>query len=134
MPKSDNGRSRLDRIEAIIEAVATRQADIEGEFGRLLRAQVVVVDTMRELAAEQVKLAAEHVNLAERQRNTEDNLNVLITVAGDTQDKLNALIAAAGGTEEKLNALIMAAGGTEEKLNALISIVDDIVRRTPRRQ
>ena len=92
MPKSGNGRSRLDRIEAILEAVATRQADIEDEFRRLLRAQVVVVDTMGQLAAEQVKLAAEQVKLSEQQRNT------------------------------------------EEDLNALISIVDDIVRRTPRQQ
>ena len=76
MPKSDNGRSRLDRIEAIIEAVAVRQADIEDEFRRLLRAQVVMVDNMGQLAAEQVKLA-------EQQRNTEEKLHALIAVVDD---------------------------------------------------
>ena len=106
MPKSDNGRSRLDRIEAILEAVATRQADIEDEFRRLLRAQVVVVDTMGQLAAEQVKLSAEQVNLAAEQ----------VKLAAE-QVKLS---------EQQRN--------TEEDLNALISIVDDIVRRTPRQQ
>jgi peptidoglycan hydrolase CwlO-like protein len=106
MPKSGNGGSRLDRIEAILEAVATRQADIEDEFRRLLRAQVVVVDTMGQLAAEQVKLAAEQVNLAAEQ----------VKLAAE-QVKLS---------EQQRN--------TEEDLNALISIVDDIVRRTPRQQ
>jgi hypothetical protein len=76
MPKSNNGRSRLDRIEAIIEAVAVRQADIEDEFRRLLRAQVVMVDNMGQLAAEQVKLA-------EQQRNTEEKLHALIAVVDD---------------------------------------------------
>ncbi|MCX6638783.1 MAG: hypothetical protein NT090_27330 [Acidobacteria bacterium] len=76
MPKSNNGRSRLDRIEAIIEAAAVRQADIEDEFRRLLRAQVVMVDNMGQLAAEQVKLA-------EQQRNTEEKLHALIAVVDD---------------------------------------------------
>ncbi len=85
MPKSGNGHSRLDRIEAILETVATRQSDMEDEFRRLLRAQVVVVDTMGQLAAEQVKLA-------EQQRNTEEALNSLITTVDGTEEKLNALI------------------------------------------
>ena len=50
MPKSDNGGSRLDRIEAILAAGAARQADREREFARLLRAQVVLADLMRELS------------------------------------------------------------------------------------
>jgi hypothetical protein len=50
MPKSDNGQSRLDRIEAILAAGAARQADREHEFARLLRAQVVLADLMRELS------------------------------------------------------------------------------------
>ncbi|MGC9969429.1 MAG: hypothetical protein ABSE56_02445 [Bryobacteraceae bacterium] len=75
MPES-NGQSRLDRIEAIIEAVATREADIEDEFRRLLRAQVVMADSMRELADSQRSLAA-------AQRNTEERLNALIAVVDD---------------------------------------------------
>jgi len=50
MPKSDNGHSRLDRIEAILAAGAARQADREHEFARLLRAQVALADLMRELS------------------------------------------------------------------------------------
>jgi hypothetical protein len=65
----NNGQSRLDRIEAIIEAVATRQADLEDDFRRLLRAQVVMADSMRELA--------------DAQRNTEAKLNALIAIVDD---------------------------------------------------
>ena len=83
MPTPDNGSSRLDRIEAIIEAVATRQANLEDEFARLLRAQVVMHDAMNNLAAEQTKLTAEQVKLAEQQRHTEENLNALIAVVDD---------------------------------------------------
>jgi hypothetical protein len=50
MPKSGNGRSRLDRIEAILAAGAARQADREREFARLLRAQAVLAGLMRELS------------------------------------------------------------------------------------
>lgn len=75
MPDND-GQSRLDRIEAIIEAVATRQADLEDEFRRLLRAQVVMADSMRELADSQRSLAA-------AQRNTEERLNALISIVDE---------------------------------------------------
>lgn len=50
MPSPDNGSNRLDRIEAILAAGAARQADREREFARLLRAQVVLADLMRELS------------------------------------------------------------------------------------
>jgi peptidoglycan hydrolase CwlO-like protein len=117
MPKSDNGGSRLDRIEAILEAGAARQADIEDEFRRLLRAQVVVVDTLGQLAAEQVKLAAEQVKLAAEQVKLAEQQVKLAEQQRSADQELHTLI-----------------GDTEEKLNALISIVDDIVRRTPRQQ
>ena len=50
MPKSDNGGSRLDRIEAILAAGAARQAEGKHELARLLRAQIVLADLMRELS------------------------------------------------------------------------------------
>lgn len=50
MPKSDNGGSRPDRIEAILAGGAARQADREREFVRLHRAQVVLAELMRELS------------------------------------------------------------------------------------
>ncbi|MBI4876125.1 MAG: hypothetical protein HY822_15920 [Acidobacteria bacterium] len=68
----DNGNdspSRLDRIEGIIEAIATRQADPEDEFRRLLSAQVVMVDTVQDLA--------------EAQRRSDERMNALIAVVDD---------------------------------------------------
>jgi peptidoglycan hydrolase CwlO-like protein len=79
----DNGQSRLDRIEAIIEATATSQADIEDEFRRLLRAQVVMADSIRELAAAQHGTESNLRELAAAHRNTESNLNALIAVVDD---------------------------------------------------
>ena len=61
---------RLDRVERIIAASAARRADIEDEFRRLLRAQVVMADTMRELAAEHLKLAQARRRREEAQRRT----------------------------------------------------------------
>ena len=64
----ENGRQyhseRLDRIEAIIEATASRQANIEEEFARLLKAQVVLYDVVNKFA----------------------------TILAEAGDKLNALI------------------------------------------
>lgn len=75
-----NGQSRLDRIEAIIEAGATRQADIEDEFHRLLRAQVVMADSIRELAAE---TARRFRDTDERFRDTDERLSALIKIVDD---------------------------------------------------
>ena len=40
---------RLDRVERIIEALAGRQQEIEDEFSRLLKAQVVLQDSQQRL-------------------------------------------------------------------------------------
>lgn len=78
MADQDNGHgsTRLDRIEGIIEALASRQALIEDEFIRLLKAQVVMVDTMNNLAEAQRQAD-------ERQRQADDRLNALIAVVDD---------------------------------------------------
>jgi hypothetical protein len=73
----NKGQSRLDRIEAIIEATATRQADFEDEFRRLLRAQVVMADSIRELASETTR----------RFRDTDERLSALIKIVDDIARK-----------------------------------------------
>ncbi|MFN0171868.1 MAG: hypothetical protein ACKV22_36100 [Bryobacteraceae bacterium] len=77
--EADNGGNspgRLDRIEAIIEALANRQALIEDEFSRLLKAQVVTVDTVQQLAKEIGELR-------EAQKHTDERMNALISVVDD---------------------------------------------------
>jgi hypothetical protein len=71
MADQDNrhGSARLDRIEGIIEALANRQVPIEDEFARLLKAQVVMFDTMN--------------NLGGLQRQADERLNALRAFVDD---------------------------------------------------
>jgi hypothetical protein len=73
MESNGNSAARLDRIEGIIEALATRQAIVEDEFARLLKAQVVMADS-------QAKTAANLDRLTERVGEIGDKLNGLIGV------------------------------------------------------
>lgn len=75
----ENGKEhwgdRLDRIEGIIEATASRQGEIENEFPRLLKAQVVLQDDL-----------SKFVNASTSRM---DRTEQILSEAGD---KLNALI------------------------------------------
>jgi hypothetical protein len=70
-----NRPSRLDRVEAIIEALANRQQLIEDEFARLLRAQVVTVDEVEKLKR---RTEEKFQQLAESQKRVDDSMSVLI--------------------------------------------------------
>ena len=84
MESSSNGGNRLDRIEGIIEALATRQADIEeahiqiaAEHKRLLTAQVLLTDEVRKF---QQRTEEKFQQLADMQRSTDERLNTLIAI------------------------------------------------------
>ena len=83
----ENGRQyhseRLDRIEGIIEATASRQANIEDEFVRLLKLQVALQDLVNKSA--EVSNARMYASNARM-----DRVELSLVEAGD---KLNALIA-----------------------------------------
>jgi hypothetical protein len=79
----ENGAARLDRIEGIIEALATRQADIEDEFRRLLTAQVLLTDAQRKTEEKVQALADAQREFVAAQRHTEQRLNALIAVVDD---------------------------------------------------
>ena len=74
--------SRLDRIERIIEVVASRQADVEEEFARLLKAQIVLQDNLGKFQG-QVSLSMSASN--SRMDRVEQNL-------AEATDKINALL------------------------------------------
>src|ERR1017187_9301505 len=73
---------RLDRVQRIIEALAGRQEPMKDDFGRLLKAQVVLVDSQQRLPDAQQRTAAalaayiEHARI--RDAETTDKLNALI--------------------------------------------------------
>lgn len=68
MPGS-NGSDRLDRIEAALDMLIADHVKSAEEHKQLLRAQVVLTDTVQKLA--------------EAQRHTDDRLNALISVVDD---------------------------------------------------
>ena len=77
----ENGREHystsLDRIEGIIKAIASRPAEIEDEFMRLLKAQVVMQDEMnRSTKVSNARMDRVEQTLAE----AGNKLNALITL------------------------------------------------------
>lgn len=72
---------RLDRIEKIIEVVATRQADIEDDFARLLKAQVLMADSLTSLATAQARTDEKLATVATAQAHTDQSLDALIKSA-----------------------------------------------------
>jgi hypothetical protein len=74
MEQNVNGSSdptRLDRIERIIEVLATTQMDMQQDLKIVLRAQVVMSDHME-------KLTASMEQLAEAQKHTDQRMDALI--------------------------------------------------------
>ena len=62
----------LDRIEGIIEAMATRHADIENNFSRLLTAQVVLTDRVDRIAENLQQLGSRVDQLTAAQLRNEE--------------------------------------------------------------
>jgi hypothetical protein len=66
---------RLDRIEAIMEALATRKADIETDLSQLVKAQIVFGDEVsKAFKAADARMTRFETGLAE----ATDKLNALI--------------------------------------------------------
>jgi len=116
MADQDNGhgKSRLDRIEGIIETLAGRQALIEDEFARLLKAQVVMVDSMTTMS------------------DTVTTMGETMTTMSDTVTTMGDTIAAVERrSDERQRRADELNRQSDERLNALIAIVDDLIRRGP---
>lgn len=71
-----NGRNRLDRIEAILLRVVETQDRMQLDLKQLLTAQVVLTDRVD-------RLAQSVADLADAQKHTEERLNALIAVVDD---------------------------------------------------
>ena len=71
---------RLDRIEGIIEALATSKADLVQSQSHLLTAQVVLTDTVDRMG----KRLDQSINaLAAAQQHTDERMDVLIATVDD---------------------------------------------------
>jgi archaellum component FlaC len=98
-----NYSARLDRIEGIIEAMATRQADIENDFTRLLTAQVVLTDRVDRIA---------------------QNLEQLGTRVEQLTIRVEQLTAAQLRNEEGFTAI-------GARIDNLVSAIGELTRRIP---
>ena len=82
-PSSDNGASRLDRIEKLLEMLVGDHVKLVDEHRFLLRAQVVLTEKVDKLADAQQRLTEKVDKLADAQQHTEERLNALISVVDD---------------------------------------------------
>jgi alpha-D-ribose 1-methylphosphonate 5-triphosphate diphosphatase PhnM len=71
----NNGGSRLDRIEKIVEVIANVQRDMQQEHQLLLRAQVAHADEMQQLRK---RTEEQFQSLAAAQQRMDDALTALM--------------------------------------------------------
>ncbi|HML17990.1 MAG TPA: hypothetical protein VK419_13245 [Bryobacteraceae bacterium] len=75
-----NGKSRLDRVEALIEVLVNEHIAFAHEHKQLLTAQIVLTDRVDRLARQ---IEESHRELREAQKHTDDRLNALISIVDD---------------------------------------------------
>lgn len=76
----ENGSSRLDRIERMLEMVAADHVRFQGQHEVFAKRHEAFEEEHKRLLAAQVLLTDEMAKLAAAQKNTEERLNALIAV------------------------------------------------------
>jgi CII-binding regulator of phage lambda lysogenization HflD len=75
---NQDDRTRLDRVEAIVEALANNQDKMQDDMRILLRSQVFISETLDKFG-KSMQQAGERIDqLAQAQQHTDERLNVLI--------------------------------------------------------
>jgi hypothetical protein len=85
MGDEDNGhgKSRLDRLEGLMQLLIEDHLKFRDDLRQLLTAQVLLTDSLDKLTVRVDKLAITAQELAESQKHTDDRLNALIHVVDD---------------------------------------------------
>jgi|SRR5579859_4857399 len=85
MGDEDNGhgKSRLDRLEGLMQLLIEDHLKFRDDLRQLLTAQVLLTDRLDKLTVRVDKLAVTVQELTESQRHTDDRLNALIHVVDD---------------------------------------------------
>jgi hypothetical protein len=78
-----SGKSRLDRLENLMELLINDHVRFDDDLNRLLTAQVVLTDRVDKLAVSTSELAVTMRELAVSQKHTDERLNALIHVVDD---------------------------------------------------
>jgi len=79
MAANGHDPSRLDRLEAVVEALVNRHVEFEQELRQLLTAQVVLTDRLDRLTSRVDRIAEKVDRIAESQLETNEKLNALIS-------------------------------------------------------
>ena len=99
------GKSRLDRIEELIErqerANQAAHEQFQAEDKRLLTAQILMNGAMQEMNGAMQKMADGMISLESKMEETTGKLNALTELTGETTGKLNALIDTVDGMIRK---------------------------------
>lgn len=77
------GKSRLDRLEGLMQLLIEDHLKFRDDLRQLLTAQVVLTDRVDRLAITVQELAERQKELTESQKHTDDRLNALIHVVDD---------------------------------------------------
>jgi len=75
-----DNKSRLDRVEQLLEVLVNEHFQFHEEHRQLLKAQVILYDITQKLAAAQTDTIAKLAELATAQKHTDQNLAALINV------------------------------------------------------
>jgi CII-binding regulator of phage lambda lysogenization HflD len=78
-----HAKSRLDRLEGLMELLIDEHMKFSQEHKQLLTAQVVLNDQLEKLTDRVDKLAVAVQELREAQKHTDDPLNALIHIVDD---------------------------------------------------
>jgi hypothetical protein len=90
MPDANgNSPERLDRIERIVEILANTTADLQQDMKIVLRAQVLMSDSLEKLT---VVVKEGFAQLTEAQRRTEESLRHTQESLRHTDERMDALI------------------------------------------
>jgi hypothetical protein len=81
--QNGQGKSRLDRLEGLMELLIDDHLKFSDEHKRLLTAQVLLTQAQERTELSIQRLDAKMAELAETQRDTGERLNALIAVVDD---------------------------------------------------
>jgi hypothetical protein len=81
--QDSGGKSRLDRLEGLMELLIDDHLKFSDEHKKLLTAQVVLTDSLIHLTDRLDRVTERLDRLAEAQAQTEERLNALIAVVDD---------------------------------------------------
>ena len=112
-----NKRDRLDRIEEALEACTNEHAQFREEHRQLLKAQVLLYDSVQKLTQSQAKSKDPHQELAERR--------------GEREHKPAKPAESFSRLDRKLAKMAQARKNADERMAALLALVDETIRRPP---